>query len=371
MTRAKALVVLFAGLGLVGLAAYNLRFGTCSLTFCTGFVLPYNVPDHFNYLMSVALAIEDGLLAALRLNHGIAALYALPGSLLADDPAEGATMLSFVLNPLFYLCSIVAVLALGRRLGVPAIALLPLTLFPPYFFFGGLINKDMVLMFLLPAVVLALQRRRWISVAVLTLLIGMTRAQYLAFPLLTLFLMRGVLGPRLVVAYVTSALGAAMIARWTGFFEFDTAGLGVSDFVYRLNQQYLVGALLFNPLRVAQYLYALAASWRLVWVPEGVNLMAVSEGLAFLWYVALLPGLLRTFAAPRHVRRHPPWRAAVAPVLAYLMVMLLTPITEPRYLMPLYPLALLAAGVSHPRSRLRLDATPREQAAPPAAALPG
>jgi hypothetical protein len=350
MTRARGLFGLALIAALLGMVAYGLAFSGCIEEACPGVVLPYNIPDHQNYLGSMLLLETQGAAEVLKVNHGVALVYRYAGALVDEDPTVGATRLSYAIDLLLYLLCLHAVLALRRRLGVPLIAIVPLALFPPFFFFSGLINKDILLMFLLPASVLALQQRRYVLTAVIAVAIGMTRLQYVVFPLLTWYLMRGSFGARLAIAYAVMALGSAVIARTTAFFEIDSTGLGLSDFIYQLNKQYLVGALIFNPLRVVQYVLALAGSWRLVAAPEGINLMALSEGLAFFWFLALLPGLWRVFRCGPAMRRERGWRTAVAPVLAYLMIMLLTAITEPRYLMPLYPLALLAAA--YPKRRM-------------------
>jgi hypothetical protein len=233
---------------------------------------------------------------------------------------------------------------LADRLCVRRHAALALAVYPPFLFFSALINKDIFLIFLLLRLTRAMIERRWAMFAMLGLLLGLVRIQYLALPLIALFLAGGRFRHRFWLAYVVTALLAGAIVRFTGVFDIDRAQSGLSDLVYAMNQRYLIGSLVFNPLRIVQYPLSLAQGWTLVFREDGLDLMKLTEGITFFWFLLVVPGVVRFFRRfPAH-RDHRGATALRAVIVAYVFVLLLTQITEPRYLMSLFPLLLLAAA---------------------------
>jgi hypothetical protein len=253
--------------------------------------------------------------------------------------------LSLIVNFLLYAGSLWSFLDLARRLNVSERYLIALAFYPPFLFFSALVNKDIFLIFILLRLTIAFIEWRLASIIALSLLVGLVRFQYLALPLLAWFLLRGRFGKRFAVAYIATALAAAQITRSTDFFaleHFNTGG--ISDLVFALNRDYLIGSLLLNPIRVLQYPLSLAQGWTLVIADEGIDLMKVTEGVTFFWFLWVAPGVLRFFRATSRRRIDRASAVLRAMLTSFVLILLLTSITEPRYLMSLYPILLLCAA---------------------------
>lgn len=330
--------------GVFALLYFN-AFADCVQSGCGTFLLPYNVPDHFIYATVIDGLDDIAWWLPIASNHGVGVLYGQLLLPLAGVTSDGLIGFSFVVNMSVYAATLWLYVRLAQKLFSNTRSVVFLAFYPPFLFFSALINKDIFLTFLLLAIAWCLMERRYGWLALVTSLLALVRVQYCVLPLLSWVLVHGRFARRFVLLYVVTSLGAALLTRFSSVFDVvgANASSGITDLIYALNRNYLVGSLLLNPLRAIQYPLSLAQGWTLVFNAEGIDLMKLTEGLTFFWFVGTAPGVYRFM---RRSKRSP-WsyeeRVLRAMICAFALILLLTSITEPRYLMALYPLLLLAA----------------------------
>ena len=338
------LVVLCSVGGFLLALLYFFSFSPCIDQVCAGITLPYNTPDHFVYAAVIENIADISWWAPVATNYGVSLLYTYLLMPITGTSPDQLVGLSLTVNLSLYVASIASFLQLTKRFGISYLSVVPLVFYPPFLFFSALINKDLFLILLLLRLVLALIEKRIVLVASIGFLLGLVRFQYAVLPMLALFLMNGKFRRRFLVAYVITSLAAAQITRFTDFFELEQADSGIASLVYFLNREYGVGSLVLNPIRALQYPLAFAQGWTRALTDDGVDLMKVIEGFTFFWFAFVAPGALRFFRSIQIRQITSESNVLRATILSFLLVLLLTSITEPRYLMSLYPLLLIASS---------------------------
>lgn len=333
-----------SGVGLI--SAYGIYFLDCSLGSCPdGYFLPHNLPDH-QVFMSVIASIDDiGVASTLIDNHGVAIFYGLLMETFGASDDSGAVVLTLIVNLMAYSVVCFLFFRLCDSLVISPRYSVSFALFPGFIFFGLLINKDILVVLLVIGLISSYMARRYCLYLVLGILLGLIRVQYIFLPLAAIFLSRGNIPRRVFLVYVLSALGAAIIAGNTSIFEIAEANEGFSQSIYQFNKDYWVASLVTNPIRVIHYLVAPSFGWLMLEFEGQLNLMKLIEALSGIFIFYLLPGTFRFLLA---VWRSEGTRAdnfIFGTIIGYFSILLLTPITEPRYLMPIVPLFMLATGI--------------------------
>lgn len=341
---------------------YFLRFNGCVNEACNGLVLPYNIPDHLTYVAVIRNLPNVAWWLPLAGNYGVSLLYGYAVIPLYEVFAASDNLLPLTLtfNLALYVGSVVTFSRLLARLGGPNKFILIFAFYPPFLLFSALINKDIFLIFLILRVCVAMLDRRYVQYVVLVFCLMLVRVQYVALLPFALVLAGKGFKYKFICFYILTSLLAAVVARSTGLFELDDSGGGLSELIFNLNQRYLVGSLIFNPIRVIQYPFALAKSLTLIYDQGQLNLMRLLEGASFFWFLFMLPGLIGFLFRPGRLIADRNFLVLRAIIVAFFLILLLTSITEPRYLMAIFPIMLLAVakgsaeGISKRQESLRL-----------------
>ena len=332
--------------GVLLMFIYFLAFSDCSYASCGRFNLPYNLPDHLIYTAVIQNINNVDWWLPFLANHGVAVFYYYLGDFLNSKDSE-FLILSFTVNILLYIATINSYINLTNKLGLKNSKTILLVFYPPFLFFSALINKDMLLIFLVLRSCIALIDQSWRTLLLITIGLAFVRVQYMPLPLIALIIIRGRFWNRIVFLYVLTSICAALIARFSVVFEVDFEANGLSTFIYELNKNYLIGSLIFNPIRTVHYFLGFGNAWLLIFEDSGINLMKLIEGFTFFWFAWTLPGVFKFFSKIKNNEINKNHRIIGAIILGFIFSLLLTAITEVRYITPLFPLLLIASNIKN------------------------
>lgn len=318
------------------------------------FQLALNAHDHFVYLANVE-RIRAGEFAyyELRNDLGIAAVYlALSDIAPAFLIDEYFSALSLAVNlASLILCyaiyaSICNHLHLGKTGKIAFFANLSLI------YFAQLINKDMltVLVFLL-AVWCGLNKRLyWLLIITPAALV--IRQQLAVFALM-FFLLMTVKRPIrwMVFLYLLTAVVAGLLSVFASLFGAESLEDGFTAWLVEFNSNYYVGYIIFNPLRVLQYVVDAYLSFSF-WTDKGGIDTAKLLRLPQLILLAVLWRPISTLILRfRSVLTDSTTKPLTTAVVTYLLVWLMNPTVNARYVMLITPILVLFA--------LRVQRSPR------------
>lgn len=341
------LFLISALLGTFTFILYFMWFGNCVLDECvSGVLLPYNIPDNQIFYQVITDFSSYSLSEILVRNYGIALPYVALMGVLDEDLNDQIVIISAMINWVVYLLSGFVFAQLCIVLKPKFSTIVWFLLFPPFILFSVLINKDGIMILLVLSVTLAVLKRWWFTLLLLTVAISLIRMQYLLFPVFLLFMLKADFRLRFAIAYVCSAMASALIANFFGVYDIDWSAGGFSSLVYSLNKEYFVGSLLLNPVRVIHYVIAFLQECLYIKTDDGIDYMKLIQGATFVYLLYLLPGYARFLVGTWRIAYYRDFVVLRAAIFSYLLVLLLTPITEPRYFMIGCPLLLLAARIS-------------------------
>lgn len=336
-----------ASLGTLTFFVYFMWVGNCVLDECVdGVILPYNIPDNQVFFRVISDFSSFDISEILLRNYGITLPYVALLGMFDQDLNDQIVVISSAINWVIYLASGYIFARLCLELKPQYSTIVWFLLFPPFILFSVLINKDGAMIFLVLAVTLAVLKRRWFILLLLTMAISLIRMQYLLFPLFLVFMLKADFRLRFATCYFFSAIASAFIANFFGVYDIDWSAGGFSSFVYYLNKEYFVGSLLLNPVRVVHYVVAFLQECFYIKTDEGIDYMKLIQGITFIYLVYLFPGYARFLIDTWRVTYYRDFVVLRAAIYSYLLVLLLTPITEPRYFMIGCPLLLLAAKIN-------------------------
>lgn len=305
--------------------------------------LALNAHDHFIYLSTMERIRDTELLYEMNNDVGIALIYMALSWFLPFLVDEDLALLALVFNSVTLVACWVSYASICHRLGLGTGGKLSFFANLSLIYFAQLINKDMltVLSFLL-AVQLGLAGRRW-QLLLLVPFLALVRQQLALFMLMFVFLMwarRPV--PRMVFLYVVTSLVAAFLSIFAAVIEPESLGDGFSAFLIGINQQFYVGYLLLNPVRVLQYVADAYASFWPATDTGGIDAAKVLRWPQLLLLLFLARPLSTMVTRFRHWLDTPA-RALVLVVVAYLLAWLMNPTINARYVMLITPVLVLFA----------------------------
>lgn len=307
------------------------------------FQLALNSHDHYVYLLNMDLLREGDGFFELANDKGIARIYIFLSTLFPFLVDPDLTLISLIFNcVILYGCYwIYADICDQLKLGV----LGKLSFFAnlSFIYFAQLINKDILTIF---AFLLAVQcgtRGRLFPLLIFLPVFLLIRQQLVVFVLIFAFLMSSERPwPRILFLYVTTSLVAGLLSVFASIIGEDSLGEGFSAYLINFNQEYYVGYLLFNPLRVMQYVFDAFASFSFNTETGGVDTAKLLR-LPQLIVIILLLKPLSTLITRFGYWLQTPARSLVLVVVAYLLTWLMNPTINARYVMLITPILVLFA----------------------------
>lgn len=305
------------------------------------FRLALNSHDHGVYVATIDSIAQAGLQYGLNNDFGISTIYL---GLLQVFPwlkNPNLTLIAFVFNALVMCASFVLWVRICDYYQLGMTGQLAFFVNTSMIYFLQLINKDMLTVFgFLLAIDCGIRRRTALLLLLLPLLF-LVRQQLAVFAVLFIYFM-GTPQPqrRMLLAYVLSSLSAGLLSVFASVIGEDSAGDGFSAYLLQFNANYYVGYLIFNPLRVLQYLVDAYASFSF-FLPEGGVDVAKLLRLPMLIMLMMLGRQLWTLVSRFHFWLDTPLKPLVVAVVAYLVAWLMNPTVNARYVVLIMPVLLL------------------------------
>ncbi len=312
-----------------------------------------NWHDHEIYVSYIDLVANSDWSLEINNNTGIAIVYFFislisPRFLLDTDYLYLSLVINIsVLVLIFYLYNRIC-----NKFNLPSKAKYFLFWYFPLIYFCQLINKDIftILTFVL-ILNSSLMKRKYFSIFLILILVPflmLIRLQLGIFALVFLILLYARnFKLKLFFIYCVTSIAGAWLSIHGGYIEEETFGSGMTAFLRSWNINYsYTGFLIFNPIRILQYLQAMYMSF--IFIDDGqldwarlLNIPSVLI-LTFYWRYIVKVFLNLNFYLKTNLR------PLIILVLSFLITWLMNPTVNIRYVMLIVPfLLLLGIAVKH------------------------
>ena len=300
-----------------------------------------NRHDHNVYLLNIDLVKEGSSLFELANDKGIASIYIFLSKALPFLVTTDMMLISFIFNITILLLNYWIYGKISDKLNLGLIGRLSFFVNLSLLYFAQLINKDMltILLFLL-ATYAGMIGRHW-HLLLLIPFAAFIRIQLVIFILIFIFLASAKkISPRFWVVYIFTSLLAAYLSVYFPIIGEDSLGDGFSAYVVNLNNEHLIGYLLFNPIRVFQFIFDAYLSF---------DIYTESGTIDFAKLLRLPQLILLSVLAPYFYKLYTRWRiysksmsrSLVIIILAYACTWLMNPTINARYVMLVTPILVL------------------------------
>jgi len=323
-------------------AALYLQFASFIFEYKSEFENAANYHDHSVYLLNFESDVENAnIFLQLGNDLGIAYIYKAITSVLPVLITKDMVLGSFIINLAFLLvlyflyakiCDLLELGILGKLSFFANTSLL---------YFTQLINKDiMTMVIFLLATYLAIKRNYIFIIAMIPLSLYV-RLQLGIFLLCLIFLISASrLRTRILLVYFITSLVAAYIMILHPFIGEESLGDGLSSYVVSFNNTYPIGYLLFNPLRVVQFIIDLYYSFDINNVNGSIDVARVLRIPQVILLTYLIPSYYRLIRNWR-VYKNTCCRDLVAFLAAFLCTWLMNPTVNARYVILASPIIVL------------------------------
>jgi hypothetical protein len=146
---------------------------------------------------------------------------------------------------------------------------------------------------------------------------------------------------KLVVAYIATSMLAAYLSVYHSIIGDESLGGGFNAFVIDFNKSYLIGYVLFNPVRLFQYVVDVYLSFFVFTEDGSVDVAKVLRIPVLILFLYLLPAFVRLIANLNQYIKSP-LQPLILVGFAYALTWLMGPIVNARYVMLISPIMLCA-----------------------------
>jgi hypothetical protein len=303
--------------------------------------LATNQHDHDVYLFNMDLVKDGSSLFEFANDKGIASIYLFLSKALPFLVAPDMELISLVFN-----CSILVLNywiygKLADGLGLGLFGRLSFFFNLSLLYFAQLINKDMLtIAIFLTAAYAGMHGRHWLLLLLIPFA-AYIRIQLVVFILIFTFLSstKG-LRLRFVIVYILTSLLAAYLSVYFSIIGEDSLGDGFSAYLIDLNNKYLIGYLIFNPVRLLQYIYDAYLSFN-IFSENGAIDVAKILRIPQLALLAMLTIYFFKLIKHWNIYSKTVAKPLVVSILAYACTWLMNPTVNARYVMLITPILVL------------------------------
>lgn len=300
-----------------------------------------NSHDHFVYVDNIEKINADGVNVGLNNDVGISLIYIGLANLFPWLVDSNYVLLSFVFNCLLIVLCYGYYSSICDRLGLGWLGKLSFFVNLYFLYFSQLINKDMLtVLVILFSVHCAKSKGKLYWLLLLLPIFGLVRLQLLVFVFLFVFFM---LSKRvifwIILAYLGTSLVAGILTVIAPIIGEESLGEGFSSFIVGFNQNYFVGYILFNPLRVIQFVMDAYSSFLFFTETGDLDVAKLLRIPQLILLIFLLKPLVSISKVGYWL--HTPARPLVLAVFAFLIAWLMNPTVNVRYVMLITPILAL------------------------------
>lgn len=305
------------------------------------FQLAVNQHDHDVYLLNMDLVREGDSLFELANDKGIASIYVFLSGALPFLVTPDMALMSFVFNIAILLLNYWIYGKISDALNLGLIGRFSFFANLSLLYFAQLINKDMATIFIFLFCAYAGIRGWHWYLLLLTPFAALIRIQLVIFIFVFIFLVSTKkVSLRFLVVYILTSLTAAYMSVYFSIIGEDSLGDGFSAYLINLNNEYLIGYLLFNPIRLLQFIFDAYLSF---------NIFAENGAIDVAKILRLPQLILLAALAPHFYTLCTRWssysksiaRPLVIAILAYACTWLMNPTVNARYVMLVTPILVL------------------------------
>ena len=300
-----------------------------------------NLHDHDVYLMNIDLVKGGDSLFELANDKGIASVYLFLSQVFPFLATPDMALLAFIFNCAILVISYKVYGNITYELSLGLVAKLSFFANLSFLYFAQLINKDMATIFIFLFCAYAGMRGWHWHLLLLIPFAAFVRIQLVIFILIFIFIASAKkIGPRFWLVYIFTSLLAAYLSVYFSIIGEDSLGDGFSAYLVNLNNELLIGYLLFNPIRVLQFIFDAYLSFDFFTESGAIDVAKILR----------LPQLLLLGAlAPHFYTLCTRWssysksiaRPLVIVILAYTCTWLMNPTVNARYVMLVTPILVL------------------------------
>lgn len=307
-----------------------------------GFDQYLNLHDHYVYLESMDLVRGGESNYEFANDKGIASIYLVLTGLFPYLVTEDMESIAFIFNTLILLFSYLIYSKISDQLGLGFYGRLSFFVNLSLIYFSQLINKDMLTIFyFLIAVRLGMSRSYWLLLMLVPLFVYV-RIQLAIFTVILIYISLGRrLWWKVLLAYLFTSLLAGYLSVYHSIIGDESLGSGFNLFVMEFNRSYLVGYVLFNPVRLFQYVVDAYLSF-VIYTEDGA--IDVAKVLRIPILVMFVYFYRDFFSLIVNIKKYlnTELRPLILVVIAYSLTWLMSPIINARYVMLITPVLLLA-----------------------------
>lgn len=302
-----------------------------------------NSHDHLVYLLNIDNVRNEGVVFNLGNDRGISQIYIFFSSVFPFLVDPDFSLISLFVNCMTLCGCYWLYIRICEILGLDTLHKLSFFVNFSLIYFAQLINKDMFTIFIfLLSCYLALGKKLYIILLLLPF-VFLIRIQLAAFVLIFVFLYY-IQKPlwAIFLIYISTSLLAGYMSVVNPIIGDESLGEGFSYFLVDFNAEYYIGYLLFNPLRVVQYIVDAYSSFYLPTETGGIDTAKLLR-LPQLALIAILIKPLSTLITKCGYWMTTPARPLVLIITSYFLAWLMNPTVNARYVMLITPIVVLFA----------------------------
>jgi hypothetical protein len=308
-----------------------------------------NIHDHLVYLKNIELVRSGESIIEFANDKGIASIYLLMSNIFPFLANEDMELMAFLFNIVTLIFCYLLYSKISDQLGLGIYGRLSFFVNLSFLYFSMLINKDMLtILYFLLAVRLGMQRQYWVLLTLLPFFV-FVRLQLVIFTVILIFLsFGGRFWWKVLLVYLFTSMMAGYMSVYHSIIGEESLGGGFNAFVIKINESYLIGYVLFNPIRLFQYVVDAYLSFDVFTEGWAID---VAKGLRIpilILFIYLLPALFNLFSNINKYLKSP-LRPLLLVIIAYVLTWLMSPIVNARYVILITPVLLLATMFAHQR----------------------
>lgn len=306
-----------------------------------GWINPVNIHDHYVYLEYINKISNITELFGLNNNLGISIIYYLSYEIFFVFGFQlKFEALALIVNLSILLLALKSYINVLNLFGMPRHYAITFFFMSSLIYFAQLINKDSFTIFILIKAVELAKKEKWFRYGFLAFFALFIRFQLPVLLMVYIYMVIKNKKPinTFFLLYISSSLLNGYLAKYqTNFFNEKTLSDGVSYFIYQLNLKYYIGSLLFNPLRVIQYLYDTILSFNYVNDNGEVDVSRLKNIPQLLVLILYIPFIVNCFINYKK-RMHGDEKFFLAMIISFFLVWLFNPTINQRYFICILPI---------------------------------
>lgn len=302
-----------------------------------------NAHDHKIYLLNIDNVRNEGLLLNIGNDRGISQIYMFFTWLFPFFIDPDLSFIALVVNSITLMGCYWLYTKICGELHLGNAAKLTFFINLSLIYFSQLINKDMFTIFVfLLACYLSIRGLLFYIVLILPI-IFLVRIQLAAFVLILLYITFSKNKSfSIIISYISTSFLAGYVSVINPIIGDESLGEGFSYFLIDFNNKYYIGYLLFNPIRILQYIADAYSSFYIITENGGIDTAKLLR-IPQLIIILILLRPLSTLITKYSYWMRTPARYLIFVIISYFLAWLMNPTVNARYVMLITPVIVLFA----------------------------